>query len=87
MAAAMRRCRLVTPTDNGTTKTQSVDLYSILYGGKLENNLTMHPGDVLYVPATIMAKIVRVINPVTAPIASLNSGQNSATSLATAGAK
>lgn len=83
LAAAMRRCRLVTPDKNGRARIQSVDLYSILYGGNLKYNLEMRPGDVLYVPATIMAKIVRIVNPVTAPIASLNSGESSATSLAT----
>lgn len=83
LAAAMRRCRLITPDKNGRVKTRSVDLYSILYGGNLRYNLDMHAGDVLYVPATVMAKIVRVINPVTAPIASLNSGEGSATALAT----
>ena len=83
LAAAMRRCRLITPDKKGNAKTKSVDLYSILYGGNLKRNLEMRAGDVLYVPATVMAKIVRVINPVTAPIADLNSGQASASSLAT----
>ncbi len=83
LAAAMRRCRLITPDKNGNAKTKTVDLYSILYGGNLKYNLEMRPGDVLYVPATVMAKIARVINPVTAPISSLNSGEGSATSLVT----
>ncbi len=83
LAAAMRRCRLITPDAKGRVKTKSVDLYSILYGGNLKYNYDMRPGDVLYVPATVMAKIVRVINPVTAPISSLNSGDSAATSLAT----
>ncbi len=83
LAAAMRRCRLITPDKNGKVKTKQVDVYSLLYGGDLKRNLEMRAGDVLYVPATVMAKIVRVINPVTAPIADLNSGQSSATSLAT----
>jgi len=83
LAAAMRRCRLITPTSKGKAKTKEVDLYSILYGGNLKNNLEMHAGDVLYVPATVMAKIVRIINPVTAPIANLNSGESDAATMAT----
>lgn len=83
LAAAMRRCRIVTPDKDGKAKTKNVDLYSLLYGGNLKQNIEMHPGDVLYVPATIMAKIVRIVNPITAPIASLNSGDSSATQLMT----
>jgi polysaccharide export outer membrane protein len=83
LAAAMRRCRLITPNNAGNAVTKNVDLYTILYNGDLQNNLDMKPGDVLYVPATVMSKIVRIINPVTAPIASINGGGDSATSLAT----
>lgn len=83
LAAAMRRCRIVTPDKDGKAKTRTVDLYAILYSGNLKYNLEMRAGDVLYVPATIMAKLVRVINPVTAPISSLNSGESAATTLAT----
>jgi polysaccharide export outer membrane protein len=64
LSAAMRRCRLITPDKNGKVKTKTVDLYAILYGGELQKNIDMHPGDVLYVPATVMAKVIRVINPV-----------------------
>ncbi|MDP2923076.1 MAG: polysaccharide biosynthesis/export family protein [Candidatus Omnitrophota bacterium] len=73
-AAAMRRCRLITPDNNGKVKTRSVDLYSVLYGGDLNKNIAMHPGDVLYVPATVMAKIIRVINPVTSVVGMSASG-------------
>jgi len=74
LSAAMRRCRLITPDAKGRVKTKTVDLYAILYGGNLKNNIDMHPGDVLYVPATVMAKIVRVINPVTAAVGVASSG-------------
>ena len=76
ISAAMRRCRLITPDEKGRVKTRTVDLYSILYGGNLKHNVDMHPGDVLYVPATVMAKIVRVINPVTAAVGVASSGPN-----------
>lgn len=87
LAAAMRRCRLITPDKSGKARTRSVDLYTILYGGNLKNNLDMHPGDVLYVPATLMAKFMRIFNPITAPITSLNTGKDSATGLAVKSAK
>ncbi len=68
LAAAMRKSRIVTPAKNGRIKTRIVDLYAVLYGGKLKYNLEMHPGDVLYVPSTIMAKVIRVINPVASTV-------------------
>lgn len=68
LSAAMRKSRIVTPDKNGRVKTRKVDLYSVLYGGNLKYNLNMHPGDVLYVPSTVMAKIIRVINPVTTAV-------------------
>lgn len=90
LSAAMRKCRIVTPDKNGRVKTRAVDLYSVLYGGKLQYNLDMHPGDVLYVPATIMAKIIRMVNPVTSAVgvtASAPSDVGSARAAATALAK
>jgi polysaccharide export outer membrane protein len=81
LAAAMRRCRLVTPDKNNRVKTKSVDLYSILYGGNLKLNIDMRPGDVLYVPSTVMAKIMRVISPVTAPVSEAAGGKGSAATL------
>ena len=84
LSAAMRRCRLVTPDKNGKVRTKSVDLYSILYGGDLRRNIDMRPGDVLYVPATIMAKIIRVINPVTSTVGLAAAGPSDASTARTA---
>ncbi len=67
-AAAMRKCSIITPDKSGKAKTKTVSVYSILYGGDLRNNMNMNPGDVLYVPATVMAKIIRVINPVASTV-------------------
>jgi protein involved in polysaccharide export with SLBB domain len=64
-AAAMRRCRLITPNNTGRNNYVDVDVYTLLYEGNLKQNLEMQPGDVLYVPATVIAKIIRVISPVT----------------------
>jgi protein involved in polysaccharide export with SLBB domain len=74
LAAAMRKCRLITPDKNGKARTKSVDLYSILYNGNLKYNIDMRAGDVLYVPATIMAKVFRVISPVTSTVGTAAAG-------------
>lgn len=80
-SAAMRRCQLITPDKNGDVKTRIVNLYSILYGGNLRDDVEMRPGDVLYVPATTMVKIMRVISPVTSPAVSAASGKTATTTL------
>ncbi len=64
-AAAMRRCRLITPSEKTKNDYVYVNVYELLYGGDLKCNIDMKPGDVLYVPSTVMAKIIRVISPVT----------------------
>lgn len=68
LAAAMRKCRLITPSVKGKPRVRKVDVYSILYGGNLKKNINLHPGDVLYVPSTVMAKVIRVINPITSTV-------------------
>jgi len=83
VSAAMRKCRLITPDKNGKVKTKAVDLYAILYGGNLKYNVDMRPGDVFYVPATIMAKVFRVIAPVTEPVTSAASAQTGLNTLGT----
>jgi len=67
-AAAMRRCRLITPDEKGRNNFLDVNVYSLLFEGNLRQNLVMKPGDVLYVPATIMAKIIRIISPVSSVV-------------------
>ena len=72
--AAMRKCRIITPEKSGKIKTRSVDLYAVLYGGELRYNIDMHPGDVLYVPCTVMAKLIRMISPVTSTVSGAAEG-------------
>lgn len=68
LSAAMRRTTLVHPDTDGKPKTETVDLYKLIYEGKLELDKEMLPGDVLYVPATMFAKVMRVISPIAAPV-------------------
>lgn len=83
-AAAMRKCRIITPNKNGDGKVRNVDIYSLLYGGNLKKNIDLHPGDILYVPSTIMAKVIRVINPVASTIGVASSGPSNASAGRTA---
>jgi len=77
-AAAMRKCQLITPSYTGRSKIRGVNLFSVLYHGNLKKNINMKPGDILYVPSTVMAKIIRVINPVTTTVGLAASGPDSA---------
>ncbi len=89
LAAAMRKCRIISPDKNGKVKTRNVDLYAVLYGGNLRFNYEMKAGDVLYVPSTVMAKLFRVISPVTSTVAgaagapeSVSTGKTAITNIA-----
>ncbi len=64
-AASLRKCRIISPAERGKVKTRYVNIYELLYGGDLKENVEMNPGDVLYIPSTVIAKIIRVISPVT----------------------
>lgn len=63
--ASMRKCRLISPNANGRNNVVYVNVYELLYAGNLTCNLTMKPGDILYVPSTVVAKIIKVISPAT----------------------
>ncbi len=64
-AASLRDCRLITPDMQTNGGYRKIDAYKLLYEGDLQQNLVMKPGDVLYVPATFIAKVIRVVSPVT----------------------
>lgn len=78
--AAMRKCRIITPRADGRPLKKRVDVYALLYKGDLRKNVVLRPGDVLYVPSTVMAKILRIINPVASTVGVAASGPESASS-------
>lgn len=73
LTAKAAKSVLITPSDDGKPKHQKVDVHKLLYEGDLRENLIMEPGDTLFIPPTIMAKALRVIQPVTAPVNSVSS--------------
>jgi protein involved in polysaccharide export with SLBB domain len=86
--ASMRKCRLITPSENGKSKTQTVNLYALLYYGDLRSNVMLKPGDIFYVPTTGITKLIRLISPVTtlvgltvSPVESVATGKTAAHSL------
>lgn len=79
VAASMRKTRLIRPDKHGNPKQQTVDLYKLLYEGNLKLDRDMLPGDILYVPSTLFAKIGRVLHPIAAPISSATTIERAAT--------
>ena len=87
LAAAMRRTNLIHPSTSGKPKSETVDLYKLIYEGKLDLDREMLPGDVLYVPATVFAKVMRIVNPVAEPIAPATTIERAATGGVTGGVR
>ncbi len=79
LSASMRKTQLIRPDKSGKPLEKRVDLYALLYEGKLNLDLDMMPGDVLVVPATVFAKVMRIINPVAQPVMTSDSMRRVAT--------
>jgi len=68
LTASTENATLFTPSDNGKVVLKKVNVYALLYKGDLRQNYVMKPGDTLYLPATLWAKVARFLNPVTQPV-------------------
>jgi polysaccharide export outer membrane protein len=54
--AATWRTYVITPRP-GRPIYRTINLYKILYRGRMEQNLRLQPGDIVYVPSTVLGKI------------------------------
>lgn len=68
LTAATGKSRLITPAETGKPENKRVNVHKLLYEGDLRENLVMQPGDTLYIPATVLAKTMRILNPIAQPI-------------------
>lgn len=68
LTAKPAKSYLITPSVDGRPKRRKVNVHKLLYQGDLRENLVMKPGDVLYVPPTVLTKAFRAIQPVAQPI-------------------
>ena len=68
LSAATKKTRLITPSADGKPAQKFINVEALLYEGDLRENLVMNPGDTLYIPATVLAKAMRAIQPVTQPL-------------------
>jgi len=70
LSAKTAKGSLITPSADGHPEQKRVNVHKLLFKGDLRENLAMKPGDTLYVPPTIMARALRVIQPIAAPVGS-----------------
>ena len=68
LSAKTTESRLITPSAESKPALKKVNVYKLLYEGDLKENFVMKPGDTLYIPPTFLAKALRFIQPITAPI-------------------
>ncbi len=68
LTASTDSATMFTPSADGKVIEKKVNVYALLYKGDLRQNYVMKPGDTLYLPATLWAKVARFLNPVTQPI-------------------
>jgi len=68
LSGKLKSAKVITPDDTGKAAVRGVNVQKLLYQGDLRENLVMTPGDTLYIPPTFLAKTMRVIQPVAAPV-------------------
>lgn len=68
-SAAMRNVRLIKPHPTNPRE-EAIDVYSLLYQGRTQNNVVIQPGDIIYVPRTVLQKVKSLMSEVGAPISS-----------------
>ena len=65
--AALRRTYVIEPTDVGKPVAKKIDIYTLLYKGKLDDNVTLTSGDLVVVPATVPTEINRALSNILSP--------------------
>ena len=68
--AAMRRIQIITPHETHPIN-RWVNAYAILYKGRMQHNITIEPGTIIYVPSTVLTKMSRIIRQVSVTIEDL----------------
>lgn len=66
--AADDRVYVITPTPVGRPRQQVINLHRILYRGETKRNITLKPGDIVYVPLSIWGKISEFFGIILTPI-------------------
>lgn len=73
LSGTLRKSWLITPAETKKGEKKEIDVYALMFEGDLRQNLVMKPGDVLFIPPTMLTKALRAITPVTRPVAEVRS--------------
>ena len=68
--AAMRRVQVITPDLTHPTQ-RWINVYAMLYEGKMENNIRIEPGTIIYYPMLAVIKFDNLIKDITKPMKTL----------------
>jgi len=71
-SSAMRRVQVITPHKTHPTH-RWINVYAMLYQGKMEDNIRIEPGTIIYYPMLVIDKFDEIIQAITRPISSLAS--------------
>ena len=69
--AAMRRIQIITPHRTHPTH-RWINVYAMLYEGKMEDNIRIEPGTIIYYPMLAIDKFTQMLKAVTRPIKALS---------------
>jgi hypothetical protein len=56
----MRRVILIKPHKTHP-RYRSIDVFALLYYGRLQDNVRIDPGDIIYVPKTVLSKVTIMV--------------------------
>jgi protein involved in polysaccharide export with SLBB domain len=70
-SSAMRRIQIITPHKTHPTH-RWLNVYAMLYEGKMEDNIRIEPGTIIYYPQLAIDKFTQVLSAITRPIKALS---------------
>ena len=70
--SAMRRVQVITPHKTHPTH-RWINVYAMLYEGKMEDNIRIEPGTIIYYPMLAIDKFDQLLKHITKPVSTLSS--------------
>jgi len=70
-AAALRRIQIITPHKTHPTH-RWINVYAMLYEGKMEDNIRIEPGTIIYYPMLAIDKFDQLLKHITKPVQTLS---------------
>ena len=69
--AVTTRVFVINPRDNERPPQQVINLYRVLYRGETERNIVLRPGDIVYVPKSLIGKVSDFLSTLLSPASSV----------------